>query len=529
MIDQTTDSQRFKILPQEPSADELQAIMDAVAREGGVKFYYGWTLADERNFALSIESGSSIDEGCEWRMFSGDGKEAVELWYLATDDIHIIKELIREASAKNHAGAGAKGNGGSTTEAKTKDAPLSASTSPKKSLTKVRSQEPSTQTFTNLPIDETLSLLPKEELLKGNLKLVHITNLLQSIGMGTMSGRLKIQRQAGNYADIFFLNGQPVHAEGTKGSGEDLFLQVVCWSEGDFLFEPKLKTDEKSIDRSLEKLVLEGCLLLDHTNYLMKAGVRMTSVFEQTNEDLTEKEFEEAMAKGDPLDMAKMKDFYVEVDGQEMLEDIINELDLPRSQWVPLVSNLLRQKVIDLCAVAEQGASLVHPKDINSSLVESVRQGLISEKTGIFTYAALLYLLGVQIKCSSMPLSVLLIELRSGVKSGKATLSSQQVQELSFKVDKLTSSRNIFAHYEENEFAVVLLGVRAEKAARIAERLVKTLESSGLETGESSMLAAVGVASHPEDAQDLGSLLGEAEHAKQQAAKMGAGVCLANE
>lgn len=367
-------------------------------------------------------------------------------------------------------------------------------------------------------------------MLKGNLKLVHITNLLQSIGMGAMSGRLKIQRHASVYADIFFLNGLPVHAEGTKGIGDDCFLQVVCWSEGDFMFEPKLKTDEKTISRSLESLILEGCLLLDHTNSLMKQGVRMSSVFEQTNEDLTEVEFEETMAKGDPLDMTKLKDFYVEVDGREVLEDIVNELDMPRSQWVPIVSNLLRLKVIALCEPSEHINAFLQPKEINSGLIESVRHGMIAEKTGIFSFAAFLFLLGVQIKCSTMPLSVLLIEMKPGPSKTKPQLTSEQVQELAYKVDKLTSSRNIFAHYEETDFAVILLGVRAEKAARIAERLVKQLSDTGLESaGGAPLHSAIGVASYPDDAQDLGSLLGEAERARTQALKGGSGVTLAND
>jgi hypothetical protein len=586
MLEQSTDSQRFKILAKEPSPQELEAIMDAAAAEAGMKFYYGWTMADDRNFALCIERGGSIDGGCEWRMFSGDGKEAVELWYLASDDPVIIKELIREASAINHAAARTAEipaqsppsvpsfGSSSRSVPKPKPVPHFSSSSPaaahtglpaqpsttssstsipaapapapapaansaaaasmalsKRSYTKVKSQEATAQqTFTNLPIDDTLALLPKEEMLKGNLKLVHITNLLQSIGMGAMSGRLKIQRHANVYADIFFLNGQPVHAEGTKGIGDDCFLQVVCWAEGDFMFEPKLKTDEKTLSRSLESLILEGVLLLDHTNYLMKAGVRMTSVFEQTNEDMTEAEFEEVMAKGDQLDMAKLKDFYVEVDGREVLEDIVNELDLLRSQWVPIVSNLLRMKVIELCDIAEPSNAIVHPKDINSGLIESVRQGLVAEKTGIFSYAAFLFLLGVQIKCSTMPLSVMLIEVKQGSSKTKMPLSLEQVQELSFKVDKLTSSRNIFAHYEESDFAVILLGVRAEKAARIAERLVKALSESGFESnGGAPVHAAIGVASHPDDAQDLGSLLGEAERAKTQASKGGSGVTLAND
>lgn len=521
MLDQSTDSQRFKILAQAPNEEELQAIMDAAVKETGAKFYYGWTNPDEQNFALSVEHGASIGGACEWRMFSGDGKEALELWFIVTDDANCIRDLIREAATTR--------NFGLQPQAKSS---FPSASGGKKNILKARAPERdvANSTFTNLSIDETLELLPKEETLKGNLKLVHITNLLQSIGMGGMSGRLHIQRHASNFANIFFQNGVPVHAEGTKGIGEDCLLQVICWTEGDFLFEPKLKTDEVTIDRSLEFLILEGCKLLDNTNHLMKAGVRMTSVFYQTNEDLSEREFEEAMKTGEPLDMTVLKDFYVAVDGHSSLDDIVNELDLPRSRWVPVVANLMRVNVIEIAVPSAQSSQLVHPKDIDSRLVESVRQGMIAPDSGIFSYAAFLFLLGVQIKCSSLPLSVWVMDIapvKTASARGKTVLSAQQIQELSVKIDKLTSSRNILAHYEDGQLAVILLGMRAAKAARIADRLVKALATSGFETGSDKVFASIGVASHPDDAQDLGSLLGEAERAKTQAAKAGSCVCMA--
>jgi len=305
----------------------------------------------------------------------------------------------------------------------------------------------------------------------------------------------------------------------------------VCWNEGDFLFEPKLKTDEQTINRGLESLILEGCLLLDNTNFLMKQGIRMTSILFQTNEDLSEQEFEQAMTKGEPIALAELKNFYVEVDGYSSLEDIVNELDMQRSKWVPVVANLLRLNVIEIAA-APTATQLVHPKDIDIRTVESVRQCMLSEETGLFSYAAFLFLLGVQIKCSQIPLSVMVMDIqigRNNASRSKAALTSQQVQELAMKLDKLTTSRNIFAHYENNAFGVILIGMRADKAARIADRLVKALLATGLETLASGdkLVAAVGVASYPGDAQDLGTLLAEAERAKDQAAQSGSGVAMA--
>ncbi len=559
MLNQSEGSQRLKVLSEKPTASDLRSLMEAASKDSGAKFYLGWTVNETDNYAISLEYDAA--QTFDWHLFvSRDSEETRELWQVKTSDVATVRDRILETLGlkptvlRATASASHVGQDSLTTAPQVTQLGQDSLTSapqinpavqmtpavesfsapiPRSPTTRTTVQELNLHTFTNIPVEDSMSaLMPREEMLKGNLKVVHITNLVQSIGMGHMSGRLKIQRHPTTWADIYFVKGVPVHAEGSKGTGEDCFLQVVCWSDGDFNFEPKLKTDEKTINRSLEILLLEGVLLLDNTAYLMNAGIRMTSILEHVNADLSEDKFEEIMSRGEPIGMALLKQFYIELDGRETLEDIVTDLNLLRSQWVPVVANLLKQNVIALVSAQPAAHLDLQPKQIDSGLVDSVRRALLSGETGIFTYSALLFLLGVQIKCSTSPISMLIMEIqptRATLARGKTVLNATEVQELANRVDKATSARNVLAHYDDRDFAVMLPGIRADKALRIAERIYKALATSPLDRKEATggMFVSIGIACIPDDAVDVATLLGEAERAKQQASKSGTGICLA--
>ncbi len=563
MLNQSEGSQRLKVLSDKPTASDLRSLIEAASQESGAKFYLGWTVNNTDNYAISLVHEA---EQCDWQMFISRGSEETqELWQLKSNEVAPVRDRMLEAlglkptalrTAQSQVGHESLTNApqvnlmgqdsltqvsqvgqDSLTSAPQVNVQMtpaveSFSAPAPKSVPRATVPELNLHTFTNIPVEDNMSaLMPREEMLKGNLKLVHFTNLVQSISMGAMSGRLKIQRHPTTWADIYFVKGVPVHAEGSKGTGEDCFLQVVCWSDGDFNFEPKLMTDEKTINRGLEMLLLEGVLLLDNTSYLMKAGIRMNSILQHVNEDLSEEEFEETMARGEPLSMTLLKQFYIELDGRETLEDIVSDLNLLRSQWVPVVANLLKQNVIALVSAHPASHLDLQPKQIDSGLIDSVRRAMVSGESGIFSYPALLFLLGVQIKCASSAISVLIMEIqptRATLARGKTVLSAGEVQELAERVDQATSGRNVLAHYDDRDFAVMLPGIRAEKAHRIAERIFKSLATSPLDRkeGAGGMFVSIGIACIPDDAIDVATLLGEAERAKLQASKSGTGICL---
>lgn len=561
MVPNSGGQQRVKQLAERPSVHDIRNFMTQASKESGVRLNYAWTSPEGKYFTLSVKHVSPTGKTCEWQMYLGPEPRAKELWFQLTDNTLKVYDAMLEALGEDLEAA-TREDGLSTfnmlptyKDAKTQEPSVSQGSNPGasgsnpnalgSSPTSFGSNSPGrnappiptkmsasalAQTFDNIRFDGDAMLTPREETLKGNLTLVHITNLLQSIGLGAMSGRLKVKRHT-IWADIYFENGHPVHAIGTRGVGEDCLLQVICWVEGDFEFEPKLKTDEKTILRPLETIILEGVLLHDNTTYLTAAGIRMLTILGRSRPSLSEAEFEQEIRTGATLEPAKLKQFYLAIDGQKTLEDIISDLGLMRSQWVPIVADLMRCGLIKLTSVKKPTKErLTHGKVFDASLAETAKEGLLEKRTGIYSYAAFLLLLSELIRCShETPLSVMVMQIQPAGAPENTELSAAQVQELAWRIDEACNFKGIVAHYDQCEFAVILPGVVADKTARRADRLLKSLVSTGLQSGDksTSLVVSIGIACYPDDAGDMAALLAEADRAREKARKSGAGINLA--
>ncbi len=484
--------QKLQPLPKRPSVTDLKQFMVSADKDRSSKFSYFWKTEDKKaEFMLSLKMTASMGGGAfEWRLYSGSGPDARELWYHYTSDAGQIYSMIVNST------------GETVTEATQLDAidspPALAEVGKKSSSRKIDLG----QTFDRVPLDEMMrSSLSPESVLKGNLEVVQISNLLQSIYLGEMTGRLRIQREAA-FADVFFEDGKPVHAEGSRGIGEDCLLQAICWNNGEFGFEQKLKTDERTINRNIDALIMDGLLLLDHTDYLKSIGVMLSSVLAKTNANLTEAEFEALAATGEPLDLGILKSIYLSIDSRRTLEEIIIELRLVRSKWVPLIANLFKLKVINLMTAAPASANQnTVGKVIDNQLVDSVRRTLVRQDTGINTFAAILYLLDEQIRLSDgHPISVVLMEMqpaRTALVQGKSLLSPQQVQQIARRIGEISGFKGIVGHYEHTDLIWILPHQSASLAAKLADRLIKSLLSGG-QNLTSNLVISIGISCHPE-------------------------------
>lgn len=520
---------RVTKLPERPSVSDIKDFMTAAAKESGVTFKFEWKTEKGQRLSLSVKHVSPTGRTCEWYMHSEDNQ--AELWFQLTDNTMRIYDAMLLAIGEN-VDAATRADGLSTFTALPAIQVTPKTTAPVTPPAGLRTTFGGLgETFDSIRFDGERVLTPIEETLKGNLTLVHITNLLQSIGLGQMSGRLRIKRHT-IWADIFFEDGSPVHAEGTRGSGEDGFLQVVCWTEGDFEFEPKLRTKQKTIVQSLEALILEGVLLHDNTTFLTSAGIRMNTVLTRVRPNLSEIEFEQIVQSGAPSEARTLKNFYLAIDDKKSVEELISQFDLVRSVWVPICADLLRCKLIKIASTKRpQIDDHGHGKLFDASLPESVRSRLIVPQTGIYSYAAFLLILSEILRSAhDTPVSVMVLSVvPAGAHDRNNALSDDEIKELGWRIDESCSFKGIVAHYDENDFAVILPGLTADKAARRADRLLKSLVSTGLqvEARSVSVIVSIGIACLPNDAKDMSALLAEADKAQETARKSGSGITLA--
>ena len=80
--------------------------------------------------------------------------------------------------------------------------------------------------------------------LNGDLALVQIPTLLQSVLMAKMTGCLEVKRDD-EEAEVFFVNGLPTHARSATSAslGEEILYELLSWKDGDFHFEPDKRSD----------------------------------------------------------------------------------------------------------------------------------------------------------------------------------------------------------------------------------------------------------------------------------------------
>ena len=488
-----------------PVFDDLKKIMVENARKKNSLAVYSWTDDSQldANFDLSCEYIPKAFS-FEWKLTLNTNNASKLLWTRLSDDAEEISLAVE-------------------TSVESKDAAIDASEGEIESTLSgselKKAKRIYEQTFGAPSVKDVQKMSVKQESLTGDLNLLQSTNLIQSIAMGKMSGRLRIKRPQA-YADVFFDDGQAVHAEGSRADGNECFIQVICWQDGEFYFEPKLKTDERTITKPTQSLVLEGCLLLDSTEYVKAAGLSFQSVLVKTSPDITESQFEEALQAVDhSLDMELLKAIYLQADNRKTVEDIIQILSLTRSQWIFAIAAILKAELLRPVKLEEIQRAKAPPKDLDYAPIKSIYDSLTIQDTGLYSFPAFLFFLDHEIKYSwERTLSIVLFDLR--FKDGE-TPSPEVAQEFSRLLHRVQGFKGVIAHYEEKNIVTSLIGASASQAQTIADRFLKSIDSNSKDETLKDLKIAVGIACFPHDADSVPTLLMAAELACTRAWQKG--------
>jgi GGDEF domain-containing protein len=518
-------------LTETPTEIHLHELMTAAGEDKGVSFSCSFSKGNE-TYSLSLVYLEQLGGTFEWRMFAGK----TQLWFHLTSDLMLVLNMIKDVLGESSSEQNTVEEQGKTF-ARLPILPKLKKvqeTSPENDFRRhpyaiLGPEEiPLTATFDTVPIYIAERHTQRQEHLTGSLDLVHITNLLQSVSLGQMTGRLRIQRPVAS-VDIYFEDGRPVHAAGTHSTGDECVLQVICWKDGQFHFEPRITTKEKTITQGINSLILQGVQLSDNTEFLKRAGVSMQAVLTRVHQKLSEAEFELMMLKGEPVDMGLLKAFYLKVHPGRPLQEVVSQLNLQRSQWVQIAANLIRCDAIRLERVSKREQLTIKPKILNSSYLSNVYSMLRDHETGLLTYSALLFLLDQQFEgAQKSTFSLLLFDVEP-IRTGKAAVprSTQFIKELACRIRE--GSPGYLTHYERHELALLVPGVEESAAAKSADEIkVSLLSATGLSGIEASNLSiGIGVANYPQDVNNMESLLAAVEMARSEAKRQGCAVILA--
>jgi hypothetical protein len=367
-------------------------------------------------------------------------------------------------------------------------------------------------------------------ILGGNLAEVELPNILQSINLCKMTGRLDCF-QGLSQVEVFFEEGVPKHAiahgalqsqENPMVTGDAVILDLLTWDSGTFHFNPVWTSTEQTVKRRLESLLLEGMTLRDYASYLRKAGFDFKSPLSANNKGLTNEELEEVLKSGIPLDLSLQRQVYRLIEETASVEQILRRMPIHKAQWLPIMFNLLSCNLI----AASSEKPIVSTREekrrveIDYKAANAAARNLLKPETGLLIYPLFLHFLQQEIEralSADHSFSVVVFEIKA---DGQA-LPNVALRQIGEAFMSMGERFDQIAHYRSFEEYVMLLPYQSsQRAYEFTSDFATWLLTNPLEGVQeyASIRLAFGIATFPEDCDTLPVLLATAADAKQQSA-----------
>ena len=368
--------------------------------------------------------------------------------------------------------------------------------------------------------------------LEGDLQNLPIPNLLQSIAMTKMTGRLAVKSSKGG-GEFYFEEGAPVYAVAADAQGDLAILESLTWEEGKFRFFERERTVERNVKKRLDSLLMEGIGLLDQLKYLQNSGVKMETYLFRKVANLTEKDFEQRVSQFVPMDMNLQKQFYQSVDDMSTLFELLRRRPLVKTEWVPILFNLLHADLLAFSDKPPAGVrmGLMEVQSLDRTQIQGVMSKLVRPETGLYTYPMFLFFLEQEFhrfERLNVPFSVVLFDMRLRDAMGLQPLSGPMLNEAVRRLITVRRNLDIIAHFETFDFAAILPHTTTDSAAFFAQRVIELIMQTPLapHIHPANIHLSFGVAGVPEDCDDPAFLIAAAKEARTRAASSTMPVCL---
>lgn len=96
----------------------------------------------------------------------------------------------------------------------------------------------------------------------GNLESLTLAEIIQSLTLGRKTARITVT-SGSRFGHIWIEEGQAKHARTGQLFGEFAFYEMVGWKTGQFLLEPDVRSETRSLDHDPMFLVMEGSRRID--------------------------------------------------------------------------------------------------------------------------------------------------------------------------------------------------------------------------------------------------------------------------
>lgn len=358
--------------------------------------------------------------------------------------------------------------------------------------------------------------------LEGDLANIQIANLLQSIAMNELTGKLSIE--APNYqATLIFSGGQPIHCSMGGEEGDEAMLVLVGQEDGNFTFmvEAVDRNETPTVTKKLNQLLMESAALLDWRKFLNDIGLKMNSYLTRNHQTITEKLFEQMVSKGADIAVGLQKEIYLAINNKRTLMDVLRIKPLPTSKWVPVMYNLI---TCGLVSFREDLPQEKLPDDLRVAQIDWSQAGrfeasMLDAQTGLHSMPAFLYFAQreherferFRRQYAIIALRIMLVPFGEQARP----LGNEALKEVAQRIKKLTRRTDATCYLEGLGFVLMLPETDGQSAKGFAARLIDDVTGTPLKTapGEHRVAVFSGVSSAPEDSTTLHILLALATNA----------------
>ncbi len=454
----------------------------------------------------------------QWTFIIGDGAFREVRWNYQSGDIGLITNLLTRECL------------GDDTDMNAKQLEAFGGMKATASNIKAVSAEPESEARRSRPAFTESQEIERHATLEGDLLNMTVANVLQSIVISKMTGMLSVA-QVDEGIDVFFENGQPLHAASSECKGEAAIMEVLTWDKGKFSFFPNDRSSERTVTKRIDALIAEAAPLVDQYRVINQSGVTMSSYFVRKHPKLTEADFEQRMAAGARLDMSEQKEFYQLIDNQSTLFELLRKMPFNKVEWIPLVYNLI---VSDLIAVTEKPTQVrtqqpIEAMGVDRSAIDAGMKNMMRQETGLINYPVILYFLEQEFfrwEHTGAPFCLLIFEMRVRTPVGLEPLPLPMIKEAARRIGTIKRNIDVLAHFETFGFLVMLPYTNVQAATMVAKRITEVLwdEKIGGEIDSRNLAIAFGVTGIPEDCTDLGMMLSTAKEAMMSSKATGSPV-----
>ncbi len=171
--------------------------------------------------------------------------------------------------------------------------------------------------------------------LKGELGIIEVSSLIQTINQLRKTGKLEILLPNGDKGEIFFDNGEIIHAHSPDNVGLEALAEILLFKEGEFNFKENIVLPAPSIRMDTDRAIIEAISMVDETQSIKDILSKVIEIKFQSDGSKVSLNKEELV-------------ILMKSDGKKTLGEILSETGMDKVKFLKIIDQLLKKGIITL-------------------------------------------------------------------------------------------------------------------------------------------------------------------------------------